>query len=111
MIEFALGFLVGIVAVYIVLKILSNIILNKLQSQLDNLDQEIESLNRFVQARVEEENGMFYIYNIKDNSFLAQGHSMQEIREKIESLNKGIVVTVTEGDDEVIKRLKETAVV
>lgn len=109
MIEFALGFLFGIVAIYIGLKLLANMLLKRLEQQLDSLNKDIETLSKVVPARVEEDNGMFYIYSVTDNAFLAQGRTVDEIRQAVESRDASLKVTVTEGDESVIERLKATA--
>lgn len=109
MIEFALGFLLGVIAIYIGLKILANILLKRLEERLEGLNQELEVLNKIIPARVEEDNGVFYVYSVSDNSFLAQGRTIEEIRLAVEARDALLKVTVTEGDEEVINRLKATA--
>jgi hypothetical protein len=109
MIEFALGILVGVVAMYIVLKVLANILFKRLEKELAELDQELKMLDSVVTARVEEENGVFYIYSVNDNMFLAQGRTIDEIKQVVESRDATKKVMVTEGDPAVIDRLKATA--
>jgi hypothetical protein len=109
MIEFALGFLVGVVAIYIVLKVLANILFKRLEKELAELDHELKVLDTVVTARVEEENGVFYIYGVNDNLFLAQGRTIDEIKQVVESRDATKKVMVTEGDPAVIDRLKATA--
>jgi len=61
-----------------------------------------------IPARVEQHDGMYYVYNLRDDSFLAQGSTLLELKNRLESRVKNAHVFVTEGDADVLERLKAT---
>lgn len=101
------GMILALAAVYFYFRM----VMNRAAENLDNLMQVIERLQEsIIHARVEEQDGVFYIYNTRDSSFLAQGTTVTEIRQRIEQRWQDVSVYVTEGDKDVIERLKDTAV-
>jgi hypothetical protein len=107
--SFFYGVFAGIVLTTIVVNIVLRRATRRAEQQLEEMVQAIQALSaNQVQARVEEDNGVFYVYRADDNTFLAQGTTMSELRERIESRMKDAMVYVTEGDPEVLARLKAT---
>jgi hypothetical protein len=102
--DFLLGLLFGIVCcvwlAYIVLGQLADMIINK-----NNQEKQIESeLN--ITGRIEEVNGMFYVWNTTNNEFVVQGRTVKEMQDKLS--NKKLQIRIIDGDDAVIKRFKST---
>ena len=84
--------------------------MRRAENNLQRLQHVIEHLQQgMILARVEEEDGVFYIYNTKDSTFMAQGTTVAEIRQRIEQRWQDVSVYVTEGDKDVIERLKSTS--
>ena len=103
------GMCIGFVAAYILLQVIVSWMLRRSEERLEILVKAMEQIDsKRIAARAEEENGVFYIYNTKDGSFLAQGSSLTELLEHIETRYPGITVHVTEGETEVLDRLKAT---
>lgn len=104
-----IGVVIGLVAAYFLLQFMLSILLRRSEERLDMLVKAIEqaTVNQ-IAARVEEEGGVFYVYNAKDGSFMAQGSSLTELRERIEARWPDATVHVTEGETEVLERLKAT---
>ena len=110
MIEFVYGIIAGMIITAVLVNIAYRLATRRAEQQIEQLAAAIKTLSaNQIQARVEEDNGVFYVYRIDDNSFLAQGTSMAELKERIESRMKDAMVFVTEGDAEVLARLKATA--
>jgi hypothetical protein len=110
MIEFVYGIIAGMIITAVLVNIAYRLATRRAEQQIEQLAEAIKTLSaNQIQARVEEDNGVFYVYRIDDNSFLAQGTSMAELKERIESRMKDARVFVTEGDPEVLSRLKATA--
>lgn len=111
MMEFFTGLVVGVaVGVFIVLMFIKRAVREALESADDSLtrlknlvEQEIDQT---VQTRVEEHNGVYYIYNIKDGAFLGQGSTLTEVKDSIARRLPNTNVNITEGDINVIKRLR-----
>jgi lipopolysaccharide export LptBFGC system permease protein LptF len=107
--QFLIGMFAGIVLTVIVGRWILIRATARAEQQIEQMVQAIQALSvNQVQARVEEDNGVFYVYRADDNTFLAQGTTMAELRERIESRMKDAMVCVTEGDPEVLARLKAT---
>ena len=111
MMEFFTGLVLGIaVGVFIVLMFIRSAVREALESTNDSLaklknlvEEEIECT---VQTRIEEHNGIYYVYNIKDETFLGQGTTLKEIIVSITKRLPNTNVNITEGDIEIIKKLK-----
>jgi len=107
MIEFLIGAAAGAVVGYVVLRILIHIALSRAERELALLARAVEIYEAAtIPARVEQIDGVFYVYDTRDDSFLAQGHSVDELRDRIQSRVKHARVLVTEGDESVITLLK-----
>jgi MFS superfamily sulfate permease-like transporter len=109
-IDFILGVLVGIAISIIIGNVLLTIANSRVDKQIEKLFQELKETtdNIAVPVRVESHNGIFFLYRIKDNTFLTQGADLAEIRENVQIIAKDMHVYVAEGDDDVIQALKNT---
>jgi gas vesicle protein len=111
MMEFFIGITIGVaIGVFAVLAFIKSAVQEALESSDDSLDrlkslveQEIDST---IQTRVEEHNGIYYIYNVNDNSFLGQGVTLKEVKDCIAKRLPNTNVNIVAGDAEVIKKLK-----
>ena len=111
MTEFFTGLVLGIaVGVFIVLMFIRSAVREALESADDSLSRlknlvetEIEDT---IQTRVEEHDGVYYIYNIKDGAFLVQGSTLKEVKDSIEKQFPNTNVNITSGDISVINKLK-----
>ena len=109
--EFLISFVLGLaVGVFIVLMFIRSAVREALESADDSLnrlknlvEQEIE---RTVQTRVEEHDGIYYIYNVKDGAFLVQGSTLKEVKDSIEKQFPDTNVNITQDDIDVINKLK-----
>lgn len=107
--DFVLGMIAGAFLFYIGLRIFLGIAMRQLQSRLEELAHTLEENQRnLIEAKVEEHNGTFYVYNTKDQSFIVQGTTMKEVREAIDAKFKGVSINITQGDKDVLARLLAT---
>lgn len=107
--EILLAVLLGMFIGAMAFKIFLHFAMRRASQDLSNLLAVIEKLQQsMIICRVEEHHGIFYIYNVTDNSFVAQGKDLEEIRQAAERRWKNIDIMVNEGDKEVIDRLKAT---
>ena len=106
---FFYGMFAGLVLSAIVIYWISKFARRRLEREVQQLIEQIkDQAGPQIQARVEEQDGVFYVYRADDNTFLAQGTTLAELKSRIESRMKDAMVYVTEGDPEVLARLKST---
>lgn len=109
MTELFVGMIVGMCLALVVVYIYLRMVMLRAAQNLDDLMQVIENLKEsIIHARVEEADGVFYVYNTEDQSFMAQGRTVTELRERIEQRWSDAQVLITEGDKDAIERLKGT---
>ena len=107
MIEFLIGAAAGAICVYVVIRILLYIAVSRAERELGLLARAVEIYEAAtIPARVEQIDGVFYVYDTRDDSFLAQGHSVDELRDRIQSRVKHARVLVTEGEESVLSLIK-----
>lgn len=112
MTEFIVGLIFGIALTLVVVRIALTIAVRRAEATIQALEQAINVLNSStISARVEEHDGVFYVYNAEDGTFLVQGSSMTELQEKLDSQYQNKNIVVTEGDESVLARLKNTGAV
>ena len=82
----------------------------KLEQEIDAMVAAImEESKNLIPVRLEEHQGIFYIYDVRDEMFVAQGNNITELREHLESRMRDAHVFVVKGDPEAITRLRATA--
>ncbi len=113
MVEFILGFCLGLLVAYVTVKIVVWSTLRQLEQDnievdelIDKMKQKIE--NNIITARMEEHQGLFYVYRADNNEFIAQGATADEIDEKtMQRFGKKSVI-VTDAEDQVLSRYLAT---
>ena len=107
MIEFIIGAAAGVIIGYVVFRIIIHIAVSRAERELELLIRAVEIYQAStIPARVEQIDGVFYVYDTRDDSFLAQGQTVTELRSRIESRVKHARVLVTEGEESVLNLLK-----
>ena len=109
MTELFVGMILGMCLALVVVYLYLRMVMLRAAQNLDDLLQVIENLkDSIIQARVEEADGVFYVYNTADQSFMAQGRTVTELRERIEQRWHDAQVMITQGEQAVLDRLKAT---
>jgi hypothetical protein len=107
MIEFLLGAAAGVIIGYVFFRVMIHIAVSRAERELGLLARAVEIYEAStIPARVEQIDGVFYVYDTRDDSFLAQGQTVTELRSRIESRVKHARVLVTEGEEAVVSLLK-----
>ena len=107
--EFLTGFAIGAVITWFLIGIWMALVTHRTRREITNLISTIEEQTKnIISARVELHHGVFYVYNTQDGSFMAQGTTMAELRQRIESRWQDAQVYVTEGDHDALQALKAT---
>lgn len=107
--NFIIGVVVGAICTALVLRVALYLAVRQAEKTLEALEQALQKIQTdMIPARVEQHDGVFYVYNARDNSFIAQGTSLSELRSRIEGRMKDAHVVVQEGDPAVLEALKAT---
>lgn len=93
--------LVGLVIVWYILRRFND----RLEQQLAELVQELE--DRIVGLDVEVDNNQYFIYNTKDKSFICQGATAEEIKERFLARCPGQNAYFAGGDERAIEYLTQ----
>jgi hypothetical protein len=103
----AVGIFIGVTAFYLTMKLAVNLLTRRIEQQLETLDQALKEHVDLIPCRVEQHNGVFFVYNNETNEFMAQGNDLAELRERIKTRWKDRRVSVVAGDENVLEQLKE----
>lgn len=93
--------LVGLVVVWYILRRFND----KLEQQLEQLVKELE--DRIIGLDVEVDNNQYFIYNSKDKSFICQGATAEEIKQKFLARCPGQNAYFASGDERAIEYLTQ----
>ena len=93
--------MVGLVVVWYILRRFNN----QLEQQLTELVEELE--DRLIGLEVEVDNNQYFLYNIKDKSFVCQGATAQEIKERFLARCPGQNAYFAGGDERAIEYLTQ----
>lgn len=105
--SFFIGFVLGIVLTAVIIRVVLHLAVKRAEHTIQALEHAIEKLNEStVPARVEQHQGVFYVYDTRDDSFIVQGSTLDEIREHLQDRWQDRNIVVTEGDPEVLDALK-----
>ena len=109
MIEFLTGMIAGVVIAVVVAVWVVRSLVTRAEADIESILAEVKkTAEHIIPARIEQHDGVFYVYNTRDGSFIAQGASISEIKSRIEERMKDATVMVTEGDTDVLQRLRDT---
>jgi hypothetical protein len=109
--DFLLGTVFGIFITYIILRLVFRLIVSRVEAMIEDTFTSIQGEvpnNNLVKARVEDINGVFYLYNNDTNVFIAQGTSIQEIQNQITAMRNTDKIVVAHGDEATLKKLNGT---
>lgn len=101
MIEFTFGTLVGALACVLLLRHLANRMIRR-------LIEESEVKPKNIEITVEEIDGVFFLYQVDNNRFLAQGRDLEELRVLLRKILGEQFTAVISGDNDVVNRFRAT---
>lgn len=116
--DFIFGTLFGIVISYFAVRVMIRLIVDKVEREMGQTLDSLLKDNKHstsddatqIKARVENINGVFYIFDVRNGNFIAQGKSMGEILEHIKARTINHDIVVSEGDPEVMSKFRSTQV-
>jgi lipopolysaccharide export LptBFGC system permease protein LptF len=102
----ALGVVIGVCVFYFALKLAVQILARRLAYDIETLEEALKEHVDLIPCRVEQHDGVFFVYNNDTNEFMAQGSTLAELRERIKTRWKDQRVSVVAGDEAVLEQLK-----
>ena len=100
------GIFIGVTAFYLTLKLAVNVLTRRIERELETLEEALKEHVDLIPCRIEQHQGMFFVYNNNTNEFMAQGSTLTELRERIKARWKDQRVSVVAGDEDVLEQLK-----
>jgi hypothetical protein len=108
-----IDFLTTLVLAYIAIRVIAwigaELWLRSLESELDKHQKLLKQLSEAsdtLLTRVEQNNGVFFLYRLEDSEFVAQGTSLENIRENLQAKYRQLNIKIVDGDKEVLQTLK-----
>lgn len=100
MIESLIMFLCGVIVGYAVYALISAYKKFKLLRELDiTIEEKLSSLKeKIIPSRIEEENGMLFLYNKDTNEFLGQGKTLIELEHSVKDKFPGKLFNVPQEE-------------
>jgi hypothetical protein len=93
--------IIGLVVIWYILRRFND----RLEQQLTDLVKELE--DRIIGLDVEVDNNQYFIYNSKDKSFICQGATAEEIKQKFLARCPGQNAYFASGDERAIEYLTQ----
>jgi len=111
--DFLLGLAMGMAVSYLITRLIIWATMRQIEREGIEVDQLIQRMKEkvqdsIVQARLEEHQGMFYLYRVDNSEFIAQGRTHDEIRKITDQRLPNLPVYVTEAEDAVLERYHAT---
>ncbi len=100
------GIFIGVSLFYLALKLAVNVLTRRIERELETLEEALKEHVDLIPCRVEQHQGVFFVYNNETNEFMAQGSTLTELRERIKARWKDQRVSVVAGDEAVLEQLK-----
>jgi len=101
--EFIFGLLVGVFGFYLVASWYTNAIIRAIQ---DSQSEPSPSVSVPIPAKIEEIDGIFYVYAVEKNEFLAQGSTSQELLAHLNYRMPNAHIRVIAGEPNVMQKFK-----
>ena len=113
MVMFILGFCLGLLVAYVIVKIMIWSTLRQLERDNIEIDELMTRITKkiednIISARMEEHQGQFYLFRTDNNEFIAQGSTADEVDAHTDSRFGKKSVIVTDADPSVLSRYLAT---
>lgn len=107
MIDSILNFVFWFIVGWVIFNVLVRpVVQQQLEKKIEQLDAEITAIKKiYKRVKIEEYDGMFYIFDVETDEFLGQGRTAEEFAER---LKNNLVLQPVEGDPDVIARFRKT---
>ena len=99
-----LGFLAGILVSVLAVRWLVRRVIDRIA---DAIERDQETPDKEIKLKLEFDQNNYFMYNVTDGSFVAQGESITQIRERLRERFPDYNATVVDGDPEAVEKLRE----
>lgn len=103
--SFFYGLVTGITLSWIAVSIANYYATKRVSSIIDDVTSEV--MSRVIQVRAERYNEEWYFYNTQDDSFVAKGATVDDLRKTLDERYPDHMVVVTDGLEDDINELKK----
>lgn len=101
-----LGFLAGILVSVLAIRWVARRLIDRITESLAKDDEE-ESLVKEMKLKIEFDQNNYFMYNVTDGSFVVQGETIAQIRERLQERFPEYNATVVDGDPEAVAKLRK----
>lgn len=101
MIEFLVGMAAGIVLFWLVLQWAAKRMIDRIVAQIEQEESRAasESKSKSLHGVVEKHNNVLYLFERDTNEFIAQGHNMEELKQRVNERYRGSVTVLLNKQD------------
>ena len=101
-----LGFLAGILVSVLAIRWVARRLIDRIAESLAKDDEE-ESSVKEMKLKIEFDQNNYFMYNVTDGSFVVQGETIAQIRERLRERFPDYNATVVDGDPEAVAKLRK----
>lgn len=101
-----LGFLAGILVSVLAIRWIARRLIDRIADAIER-DQNQELGDKEIKLKIEFDQNNYFMYNVTDGSFVVQGESITQIRERLRERFPEYNATVVDGDPEAVAKLRK----
>lgn len=101
-----LGFLAGILVSVLAIRWVARRLIDRIADAIER-DQNQELADKEIKLKLEFDQNNYFMYNVTDGSFVVQGESITQIRERLRERFPEYNATVVDGDPEAVAKLRK----
>lgn len=100
------GVLLGVFFTIVIIRWLAFRLIQHLANAVANTDQQVKKVKQ-IRLKIEFDQNNYFMYNVADGSFVVQGETIEQIRERLSLRYPDYDATVVEGDPDVMAKLRK----
>lgn len=103
--EYVIGFVLGMLATTLLIRWVAQRMITKL---LDEVEKELPSVtDNKLSVNLEFDQNIYFLYNSKDGTFVAQGQNLQELKRHLNQRFPNRTITIEKGDPVAVENLRQ----
>lgn len=100
------GAIFGVLITVMAIKWMAQRLVQRLTDMVIESEQQSESINE-IKLKLEFDQNNYFMYNVVDGSFVAQGETIVQLRERLNKRFPDCNATVVDGDPDVLAKLRK----
>jgi hypothetical protein len=101
-----LGFILGIGVSILAVRWIAHRVIDRIADSIAQ-EQEESSESKKLKLKLEFDQNNYFMYNVSDGSFVVQGESIAQVRERLRERFPDHDATIVDGDPEAVAKLKK----